>query len=54
MNPGVAIGINCAVTFGTAFAAALAAGYSWKEALAAGMAAMLGNQSALYQRSPLK
>jgi len=54
MAPGAIIGINAAVTFGAAFAAALAAGYGWRAALGAGFAALVGNQAGLFQRSPLK
>lgn len=54
MNPGVAIAVNLGISFATAFAAAMAGGASWKEALAIAGAAMLGNQTGLYQRSPLK
>jgi hypothetical protein len=54
MNPGAQIGINAAVTFGTAFVAALSNGYSWKESLAAGMLALTGNQLGLYQKPPKK
>lgn len=54
MNPGVAIAVNLGVTFATAFLAAMSSGASWKEALTIAGAAMLGNQSGLYQRSPLK
>jgi len=53
MNPAAQIGINAAVTFSAAFGAAIAAGQGWKVALAAGFAALAGNQIGLYQRSPL-
>jgi len=54
VNPFAIIGINAGITFFTAFGAALVAGQGWKIALAAGVAALTGNQIGLYQRSPLK
>jgi len=44
--------INAGLTFGGGFAAALAAGASWKLALGAGLAALTGNQIGLHQTAP--
>ena len=46
--------INAGITFGGGFAAAIAAGYGWKAALGAGLAAVTGNQIGLYQTAPTR